>query len=651
MIDGPGADRRRTSLLRSIIELLSKAPFSNGLDRRAAVVLLTIVVGSSLTLTGASRNSSTRLRTTAVSSAPTPSTTTSSTSFATQTPTTVDLSQASGAAEPTVAVETDAPTVAGTVPLEVAPAAAATVAAVTVPATKAAPPKIDPGNPQVVARPIPTAPVATTPAPGATAPPWEASTTRTPAGYVSTDVGCAANTSAGALDSFFKNRVGPMLGADYQHVYPLGGSRYLWLFQDAFIDHSGAAPTLGKSGFAHNVAFVQDGACFTMLHRGSAAKPAQFESGTGTDPANHWFWPMGGELSGGRLQVFWVEEAVDGSSPGPGDGLGWHPVGTYLASYDTTTLARESFTAAPNAGVRPIYGYAVSTDADYTYLFANTFEQNLSREGGYFNGPHSATSMYLARVPKGNLEAAPEYRTATDWSSDPGAAVPIVQRYWAENPMEPRYLNGQWVAATKVDGYWGSELSIDVAIDPWGPWTTVEHRGVAPRNNDSTMNTYHAYLMPWMSGGNLVVSISQNGRDMVASAYPHPERYRLAFFNAKFVAAPPNPPPPTVPPDTTLAPDTTPSPVTAASTAAPAPTQPSTTAAATAPPTVATTAPPPPTSPAPTTAAPPTTAALPTTTAAPSTSPSTAPPVTTRPSTSVPSSTAAVSSSAASTVQ
>ncbi|MEJ7719898.1 MAG: hypothetical protein WKF58_05400 [Ilumatobacteraceae bacterium] len=58
---------------------------------------------------------------------------------------------------------------------------------------------------------------------------------------------------------------------------------------------------------------------------------------------------------------------------------------------------------------------------------------------------------------------------------------PILQRFWAENPMQPRYLGGQWVAATKVDGYWGDELMIDVANEPWGPWTTVSRTAAAPR--------------------------------------------------------------------------------------------------------------------------------------------------------------------------
>ena len=49
-----------------------------------------------------------------------------------------------------------------------------------------------------------------------------------------------------------------------------GGNRWLWLFQDAFIDHPGQATNLDGVGFAHNAALVQPGTCFT-LHRGSAA--------------------------------------------------------------------------------------------------------------------------------------------------------------------------------------------------------------------------------------------------------------------------------------------------------------------------------------------------------------------------------------------
>src|SRR5215218_5644357 len=84
-------------------------------------------------------------------------------------------------------------------------------------------------------RPVPPAQPESPPA----APPTAYPTTFTPAGHLATDVGCAASTSAPALDAFFRERIGPVLGFDYQHVYPLGGDRYLWLFQDTFIDHTG----------------------------------------------------------------------------------------------------------------------------------------------------------------------------------------------------------------------------------------------------------------------------------------------------------------------------------------------------------------------------------------------------------------------------
>jgi hypothetical protein len=396
-------------------------------------------------------------------------------------------------------------------------------------------------DPLIVSRPIPELPQALPPAPP---PPWAASTRTTGAGLVATDVGCASSTSAGALDAFFRERIGPVVGLDYQHVYPLGGSRWLWLFQDTFVDHSGSGQRLDQASFVHNTAMVQEGSCFTLFHGGAPGAPESFEPGTGERRLAKWFWPMGGEMSNGQLFVFWAEMEKDGYEPRAGDGLGWHPKRTWLAVYDPRTLARLSFQRAPNAGVYPIYGYAVQSEGDHTYLFGNTFEQNLAREGGFRNGPHSGTEMYLARVPRGQFGSSPEYRTADGWTTDASQAHPIMQRYWAENPLQPRYIAGQWVAATKVDGYWGERLAIDVAPAPWGPWTTTALDTMSPRNADPLMNTYHAHLLPWLDGGHLVVSISQNARDMRRDAWPFPHRYRLAFLHALLVPPPSSEPPP-----------------------------------------------------------------------------------------------------------
>ena len=99
------------------------------------------------------------------------------------------------------------------------------------------------------------------------APPTAYPTSVTSAGHLATEVGCAESTSAAALDAFFRQRMGPVMGLDYQHVYPLGGDRSLWLFQDTFIDHTGRATNFDQTAFAHNAAMVQRGRCFTLLRR------------------------------------------------------------------------------------------------------------------------------------------------------------------------------------------------------------------------------------------------------------------------------------------------------------------------------------------------------------------------------------------------
>jgi hypothetical protein len=456
--------------------------------------------------------------------------------------TTGDPTTSSGAT--TTRVQSLPPTAAPTSP-PTTDGSSSTGPSTTVATTQTAPVTPPPGPPPEVRRSVPAATPATPPPPTAAPPPWAWSIKNTTAGYVSTDIGCAANTGAEAIDAFFAQRAGPLIGSDYQHVVPLGGSRYAWFFQDAFIDPPGSATRLDQAHFAHNIALIQDGACFTLLHRGSADAPQAFEPGNGGKALQRWFWPKGGETAGNRVSMFWVEMVKDPYEPDPGDGLGWHPVRTWLAVYDATTLARLSFTAAPNPGVDPIYGYSVASDGEHTYLFGNTFEQNLTREGGFFGQRHSATAMYVARVPLGQLSATPEYRSGDGWTSNAAAATPIAQRYWAENPMQPRFIDGQWVAATKVDGYWGEQLAIDVANQPWGPWYNVVERPLAPRGNDPSMNTYHAHLLPWRaSNGSLIVTVSQNARDMVRGAYPNPHRYRIGAFVSSWPSVPDEPPPP-----------------------------------------------------------------------------------------------------------
>ncbi|MGA9279350.1 hypothetical protein [Ilumatobacter sp.] len=436
-------------------------------------------------------------------------------------------------------------------------ATSSTVASTTTVAVTA--PELD-DEPAVVARPIPVDPPP--PPPAAPRAPWADSVVSTAGGHLSTDVGCARDLSASALDEFFSQRVGPVIGWDYQHVYPLGGGRSLWLFQDTFIDHSNTATSLDRASFAHNTALVQDGTCFRLLHGGTASRPTPFEPGTGTTSLATWFWPMGGEVHDGRLYVFWARMQKDPVDPLPPDGLGWHPDATFVGTYDPGTLERLDFRQATQGGATPIYGYAVQSQGDWTYLFGNTFEQNLAREGGWGDGPHSGTKMFLGRVPRGRIFDQPQYWTPGGWTADRAAAVPVLQRHWAEFPFQPRIIDGQWVAATAVDGYWGDRFELDVASDPWGPWTTVEQGALAPRGADPAMNTYHAHLMPWRDGaGQVVVAVSNNARNMLRDAWPNPSRYRPNLLSFAWRTPPPVA---TVPPATTTTSTTPPRPTTTA---------------------------------------------------------------------------------------
>ncbi len=456
--------------------------------------------------------------------------------------------------------------------------------------------EIEEDDPAIVARPIPEEPTDSTPPSTIAPPPWAASTRTTPGGYVGTNVGCVTELSAPVLDKFFAARLGPLLGWDYQHVYPMGDNRYLWLFQDAFIDYSGTISNLGKSRFVHNAAMMQDGLCFSLLYRGTPDKPEPFELGDGLGSVGKkWFWPMGGEMGMGQLWVYWVEMVKDPVDPAPPDGLGWHPNRVYVAAYDQWTLARTAWMPAQDPNVTPIYGYAVASDNIYSYLFGNTFEQNMTREGGFWKGPHSATKMWLARVPRGQLYARPEYRTADGWSANRNDAAPISSRFFAENPMQPRFLDGQWVASTKVDGYWGEDLVIDVANDPWGPWTPVDYFRLQPRGNDPLKNSYHAQILPFRDKfGSVLVVVSNNARNMLRDAYPRPERYRPMVT---YSAYQPTPPPTTTTTTTTttstttttLAPTTTSPPATEPSTTTLAPTTTSTTTTTTTTPPTTTT--------------------------------------------------------------
>ena len=372
-------------------------------------------------------------------------------------------------------------------------------------------PPVNTGNPAVVTRP------------------W---------GAVERDVGCIADRSAASLSRFFSQRVGTVMGMDNGHMIPIGGDRFLWFFQDAFVDPLGNQQRRSSGTYLHNVALLQKGNCFTLIHRGTAAAPLEFEPGdVEPDTRARFFWPLGGSAANGRVKIFWAEMQHDFQPPVEPGSIQRHPVRTWLADYDATTMQRVSFAPAPNAGVSPQWGFAVESDQTYSYLFGNYNMLNFTLVD-WWDGPHDATRMYVARVPRHQLTARPEYRTAAGWSADPAAAVPISARFWLENQMQPRLIDGRWISVTKLDGFSGTELLVDVAAQPWGPWTTVQRLTIDPQTTAAVMLTYHPMLMPWRDpSGDLIVMMSRNAADWPLAANGDASLYRSIVMRVPFPPA------------------------------------------------------------------------------------------------------------------
>jgi hypothetical protein len=359
---------------------------------------------------------------------------------------------------------------------------------------------------------------------------WRYFSTRTEAsGYVVSRMGCVRNRTADALGRAFARRMGPLIGEDNPHAIRLGPRRTLWLFSDAFVDTDNSAATLRDARMVANVLVLQRRRCFRLIRSGTDTQVAAFQPPFAGMPDGRVFWPLGGEAHGDRLFIFWAEMQATPPPP-PGDGIYRYPVRTWLGTYDRTTFARIRMRPAPNAGVRPQYGYGVASDRRHTYLFGNSNLLNLEREGGFYSGPHSATRMWLARVPRGRLGASPRYRTATGWSLNPRAARPFSVRFWTENGMQPRYMAGHWMSVTKVDGLWGTRTIFEVARRPWGPWTVVSRRTIRPFRGYDDMNNYHPIIVPHRDPmGNLIIMMSQNARNWL-DAVNDPSMYRPQVY-------------------------------------------------------------------------------------------------------------------------
>ena len=371
------------------------------------------------------------------------------------------------------------------------------------------------------------------------------STRTTAGGYVGVDVGCAESTSYQSLDRFFAARVGPVLGWDYQHVYPLGGDRYLWLFQDAFIDHTGVVSNLGKARFVHNAALLQTGRCFT-----SAAPRHDCQARAVRARRRHRQRAHEVVLADGRR----ARRVATCSCSGPR----WSRIrttrtrptawaGTRASSTWRPTTRRRStrvaFVPAQDSSVAPMYGYACRATPRTRICSGTPSSRTWCARAGSGRG--------RTRQPRcgwhGCLAGSSRHGPSTE---RPRVGRRVSCRRGADRRVgsSPRTRCSRASSTvsgcrhTKVDGYWGEDLAIDVAPNAWGPWTTVDYFRLQPRGNDPKMNSYHAHLLPWRDGfGSIVISSRTTPATCCRDAWPRPDRYRPMLTYSQYQPTPVRP--------------------------------------------------------------------------------------------------------------
>lgn len=359
----------------------------------------------------------------------------------------------------------------------------------------------------------------------------EAPSSQTPvpfAAVTSPDVGdhCADNLDANGLGDFFADTIGTFQGADYQRSFKLPDGRVLWTFQDAFV--SGA--------LVHNVGMVQSGRCFTTLNNGS-------RSWLLADQTRHmgqWHWIFDGAVSidGTELSLYVAQMTARTGNyiDGKVDVTALNRVVLDAATLEVKTVIAETIEGLD------LYGWSVTNDADWTYLYSHCYLQFGHSE---FGTHECATDAKLARIPLGQFDADREFWDGGTWNPDPASAVNIVEGLFTvptvygplpstNNPVNVRFNGDRFVMISNPGDWWGNTIFIATADQPHGPWVIQSEEELVVRKCEGTLaggcSSYYASWVPWLdSNGDHIWAIGHNtwGVDTTSALWV----YRPTFYS------------------------------------------------------------------------------------------------------------------------
>lgn len=333
---------------------------------------------------------------------------------------------------------------------------------------------------------------------------------------------CQSGSTVAALNRMLDGDPAGIVGADYQRTLALPDGRVLWTFQDPLVK----TPSDDIVNL-HNAAVVQDGTCFEFLRSGTAENPRPWLLPELTDPRQTWFWPMASTLSADERTVHvFLAEMRERSDEGYL--VETEPLRVVVMNLDASTLAVTGGPFVPSWGTpgpadRTLYGWSAEAAGTHTFLLGHCH-----RQFGYdpffgdtFIHDSACTSeVRLARVPRGDVFAPLEYWTGASWSPNRFAAAALLPtaRGTITNPSQLQYVNGRWMAATKIDDWWSDRIVIDQADKITGPWRETGRITAVPKcapngPADFGCNTYFASFVDDPSRtarSPVIVSLSHN---------------------------------------------------------------------------------------------------------------------------------------------
>lgn len=342
----------------------------------------------------------------------------------------------------------------------------------------------------------------------------------------SPDVGdhCADGLGAEALTRFFSERIGAFGGADYQRALRLPDDRVLWTFQDAFVD----------GALLHNVAMVQSGRCFSRLGRTDRS----WLLDDLTSNLRRWHWILDGVVSADDRRVHLY--VVEMEETGPRYLSRTRPSGLRRVVLDAASLDVVDIVVEAPTG-DDLYGWSVTEDAEFTYLYSHCYQQFGSDTLLGFGA--CAADVKLARIPRGRPESPRAFWDGSGWTTDHTGAVPVVDArlvYSGNNPAQIRFDGTRFVLVEKRDDWFGTTVEFAWSASPTGPFRHVTTVAQPLRCDAATCNSYFAAWLPWTDEGRLIWSISHNRWDGSQTA-THLEHYRPTFHSIELAAARPSP--------------------------------------------------------------------------------------------------------------